>query len=227
MTLPPTLSPTLSPPLSPPLSPDDFRAEADVSHETLDHLKTYAALLTRWQGRMNLVGRGSQDDIWRRHFLDSAQLLPLMRAARPDLEDPIWLDLGSGAGFPGLVLAIMGAGQVHLVESNARKCAFLRQVIRETGATAIVHNQRIEDLDDILPDVITSRALASIEKLLDLSERFLGPKTEIWLHKGQYIENELTQATISRNIEVEKHPSRSDPSGTILRLRGIKRVKDR
>ena len=209
------------------LSPDDFRTEADVSHETLDRLKAYAALLERWQKRMNLVGRGSLDDIWRRHFLDSAQLLPLVRAARPDPENPIWLDLGSGAGFPGLVLSIMGAGQVHLVESNARKCAFLRQVIRDTGATAIVHNRRIEDLSDILPDIITSRALASVEKLLDLSERFLAPNTEIWLLKGQYIENELTQATISRIMEVEKHPSRSDPSGTILRLKGIQRVENR
>lgn len=208
-------------------SAEDFLVETDVSHETLDRLRIYAALLEHWQERINLVGPGSMEDMWRRHFLDSAQLLPLVRAARPDIENPTWLDLGSGAGFPGLVLAIMGAGEVHLVESNARKCAFLRQVIRDTGATAIVHNSRIEDLPPMQPDFITSRALASVEKLLEQAHLFLGPNTEIWLHKGQYIEKELTQATISWIIETEKHPSRSDPSGTILRLKGIQRVENR
>jgi 16S rRNA (guanine527-N7)-methyltransferase len=197
-------------------SADDFRVETDVSHETLDRLRTYAALLEHWQGRMNLVGPGSMGDMWRRHFLDSAQLLPLARAARPDRRNPLWLDLGSGAGFPGLVLAIMGA----------RKCAFLRQVIRDTGATAIVHNRRIEVLNHMEPDVITSRAVASVEQILEFCVHLIGPNTEIWLHKGQYIEKELTQATISWIMEVEKYRSRSDPSGTILRLKGIQRVEN-
>lgn len=212
------------------LSPEDFRTEADVSHETLERLRIYADLLKRWQAKMNLVGPGSMADMWRRHFLDSAQLLELVRNARPDLKNPLWIDLGSGAGFPGLVLAIMGVatgeGEVHLVESNGRKCAFLRQVIRETGVAATVHNSRIEDLADLQPDVITSRALASVEKILDLSAHLLKPKTEIWLLKSQYIETELSQATISWDIEIEKHQSRSDPSGVILRLKGIKRVEN-
>lgn len=216
-------------------SPDDFRAEMNVSHETLERLEIFAALLERWQPKMNLVGPGSMEDMWRRHFLDSAQLLELVRAARPELENPLWVDLGSGAGFPGLVLAIMGMGagngtgkgEMHLVESNGRKCAFLNQVIRETGATARVHNTRIEDLTGLEPDIITSRALASVEKTLDLSEHLCGPKTEIWLLKSQYIETELTQATISWVMEAEKHPSRSDPSGLILRLKGIHRVENK
>lgn len=208
-------------------SADDFRARTNVSHETLDRLKRYAALLEHWQKRMNLVGPGSMRELWRRHFLDSAQLLPLVRAAGPERQNPLWLDLGSGAGFPGLVLAIMGAGEVHLVESNARKCAFLRQVIRDTGATAVVHNSRIEDLPDMKPDFITSRALAGVAKILELAQPFLGAHTEIWLHKGQHIEKELTRATISWIMQVEKHPSRSDPSGTILCLKGIQRVENR
>ena len=160
-------------------SADDFRVETDVSHETLDRLRTYAALLEHWQERMNLVGPGSMGELWRRHFLDSAQLLPLVRAARPDRRNPLWLDLGSGAGFPGLVLAIMGAGEVHLVESNARKCAFLRQVIRDAGATAIVHNRRIEVLNHMEPDVITSRAVASVEQILEFCVHLIGPKDKI------------------------------------------------
>lgn len=225
------------------LSPEAFQSEVDVSHETLERLKIYAALLEQWQAKMNLVGPGSLPDMWRRHFLDSAQLLALVQKARPDLKNPTWVDLGSGAGFPGLVLAIMGAGTgkgkdggdkdeggVHLVESNGRKCAFLRQVIRETGAAATVHNCRIEALADLKPglrpDVITSRALASVEKILELSENLIEPNTEIWLLKSQYIETELTQATISWGVEAETYPSRSDPSGVILRLKGIQRVKN-
>ncbi|MCH8861982.1 MAG: 16S rRNA (guanine(527)-N(7))-methyltransferase RsmG [Proteobacteria bacterium] len=208
-------------------SAEDFRDETNVSHETLDRLKIFAALLERWQAKMNLVGPGSMDEMWRRHFFDSAQLLPLVRAAHPDSENLLWLDLGSGAGFPGLVLAILGAGEVHLVESNGRKCAFLRQVIRETGAAAVVHNARSEDLPAMKPDVITSRALGDVEKILELGEKFLGAHTEIWLHKGQHIEKELTRATISWIMQVEKHPSRSDPSGTILCLKGIQRVENR
>ncbi len=208
-------------------SAEDFCGEMNVSHETLDRLKIYAALLERWQSKMNLVGPGSMDEMWRRHFFDSAQLLPLVRAAHPEKENLLWLDLGSGAGFPGLVLAILGAGEMHLVESNRRKCTFLRQVIRETDAPAVVHNARIEDLPAMTPDVITSRALAEVENILELAEGFLGAHTEIWLLKGQHIEKELTRATISWNIQVEKHPSRSDPSGTVLCLKGIQRVEDR
>ena len=208
-------------------SAENFRGEMNVSHETLDRLNIFAALLERWQAKMNLVGPGSMDEMWRRHFFDSAQLLPLVRAAHPDNENLLWLDLGSGAGFPGLVLAILSAGEMHLVESNGRKCTFLRQVIRETDATAVVHNTRIEDLPAMKPDVITSRALADVENTLELAENFLCADTEIWLHKGQHIEKELTRATISWIMQVEKHPSRSDPSGTILCLKGIQRVENR
>lgn len=208
-------------------SAEDFCGEMNVSHETLDRLKIYAALLERWQSKMNLVGPGSMEGMWRRHFFDSAQLLPLVRAAHPEKKDLLWLDLGSGAGFPGLVLAILGAGEVHLVESNGRKCTFLRQVIRETGAPAVVHNVRIEDLPAMTPDVITSRALAEVANILELAKNCLGADTEIWLLKGQHIEKELTRATISWNMQVEKHPSRSDPSGTVLCLKGIQRVENR
>lgn len=213
-------------------SPEDFRAETDVSHETLDRLKSYAALLSKWQARINLVGRATLPDMWRRHFLDSAQILPLVRGARPDLfrggSGPNWLDMGSGAGFPGLVIAIMAlennGGHVHLVESNQRKCAFLRQVIRDTDAPATVHCCRVEDMSPPPVDVVTSRALAPLDKLIEMAAPLIAKDGEMWYLKGQDVEKELTQATISWNMRDERHPSRSDKTGTILRLRGIERV---
>lgn len=200
--------------------PDDFARILDVSRETLDRLQRYAALLEKWQARINLVSGATLPELWRRHFLDSAQLLPLVRAARPEPAET-WLDLGSGAGFPGLVLAIMGAGKVHLVESDRRKCAFLRQVIRETGADAAVHAVRIEALAPQRPDIITARALAPLHRLLPLAARHGRADTEIWLLKGQHVEEELTKASISWNMRIEELASQSDPLGRILRIRGL------
>lgn len=200
--------------------PDDFARTLDVSRETLDRLKCYAALLEKWQARINLVAKSTLPELWRRHFLDSAQLLPLVRAAGPDPAET-WLDLGSGAGFPGLVLATMGAGDVHLVESDQRKGAFLRQVIRETGADATVHSERIEALEPQRVDIITARALAPLDRLLPLAARHKRKDTEIWLLKGQHVEEELTQASISWNMRVEEFASQSDPLGRILRIRGL------
>ena len=121
------------------MGPEEFADLADVSRETLEKFQIYLQLLKKWQSSHNLVGVATLADPWRRHFLDSAQLLMRFREEGPAREAPCWLDLGSGAGFPGLVLALMGAGKVHLAESNGKKCAFLRQVIRSTGANATVH----------------------------------------------------------------------------------------
>ncbi|MCG8503391.1 MAG: 16S rRNA (guanine(527)-N(7))-methyltransferase RsmG [Sphingomonadales bacterium] len=200
--------------------PDDFARTLDVSRETLDRLKCYAALLEKWQARINLVANSTLPELWRRHFLDSAQLLPLVRATGAEPVET-WLDLGSGAGFPGLVLAIMGAGEVHLAESDQRKGAFLRQVIRETGANAVVHTARIEALTPRRPDVITARALAPLDRLLPLAARHMRKESEIWLLKGQHVEEELTQASISWNMQLEEFASQSDPLGRILRIRGL------
>ena len=112
---------------------DDFRQVSGVSRETLERLRIYEALLRKWQAKINLVGPATLDDAWRRHFLDSAQLFPLLPA-----NAQVVVDLGSGAGFPGLVLAVMGVPTVHLIESDLRKAAFLREVARETATPAIV-----------------------------------------------------------------------------------------
>ena len=127
------------PPLSRPLAPDEFAALTGVSRETLARLEAYAGLLTRWSARINLVAASTLADPWRRHFLDSAQLYPLIPSRRASL-----IDLGSGAGFPGLVLAIMGVPGSNWSKSDARKCAFLREAARLAGAAVTIRNARIE-----------------------------------------------------------------------------------
>lgn len=202
--------------------PCDLSSDFDVSRETLDALILYADELAKWQRAKNLVANSTIDDRWRRHFLDSAQLFPLIKARHPDQELRL-LDIGSGAGFPGLVLAIMGVGSVDLVESNGRKCVFMNQIARQTGAPATVVNERIEHMSAKPIDIITSRACAKIQQLLEWAQPFLSPDTEMWLLKGEGAEEELTQATASWNMTVERFKSQSSPSGVILRLSDIKR----
>jgi 16S rRNA (guanine527-N7)-methyltransferase len=184
-------------------------------------LETYAALLSRWTRTINLVSQASLRDLWRRHMLDSAQLLPLLPAAPADRRRII-VDLGSGAGFPGMVLALLDAGEVHLVESDRRKAVFLREAARETGADVLVHNQRIEDMSPIAADVVTARACAPLPKLLKYAYEIPGsvPGTRpccLFL-KGQRADQELTEAGKQWTMLVDSFPSRSDPSGTILRI---------
>ena len=208
-----------------PLTPDAFRQATNVSRETIDRLKALEALLRRWQKRVNLVAASTLDDIWGRHFLDSAQLLRRYREEHPGEGPAIWLDLGSGAGFPGLVLAILGVGEVHLVESNGRKCTFLRRVINQTGAEAVVHQSRIEALDSFPVDVITARALAPISKILAYGEKFGGNGAEYWLLKGSGAQRELTEAGKYWKLDWRSFPSITDDSGAVLRLRECKRVE--
>ncbi|MEE8370964.1 MAG: 16S rRNA (guanine(527)-N(7))-methyltransferase RsmG [Sphingomonadales bacterium] len=212
------------------MEPAEFAGAANVSRETLGRLKTYLALLTKWQKSRNLVGKATLSDPWRRHFLDSAQLLLRVREVHRGQggsvkADCVWMDLGSGAGFPGLVLAIMGAGEVHLVESNGKKAAFLRQVIRATGARARVHPCRIEDLEAFPVDYILARALAPIERILELGERFHEKGAEYWLLKGKSADEELTRAGKYWTVKSGFFPSLTDKSGAVLRLWECERVK--
>ena len=153
-------------------------------------------------------------------MLDSAQLFPLIPAGIRTL-----LDMGSGAGFPGLVLAIMGVPQVHLVESDQRKCAFLREAARITQAPATIHAKRIEDLAAFPVDVLTARALAPVAELLDWSARFISEKTTCIFPKGQNVEVELTDAHKRWRITVNQRPSRTDSRGTILCINEVRRVQ--
>lgn len=190
----------------------------DVSRETLSALEIYAALLVKWQARINLVAKDSLPDLWRRHFLDSAQLVPLL----PQGGSPI-TDLGSGAGFPGLVLAILTGREVHLVDSDQRKGAFLLEAARQTGARAKIHTTRIEAATAWPAEIVTARALASLDQLLDWAAPFLTPTSTCLFLKGARAEEELTAAQRFWTMETERRPSQTDSSGVILKLTHLKR----
>jgi len=189
----------------------------NVSRETLQALADYLALLAKWQTKINLVSASTLEDAWIRHVVDSAQLWPLI----PDSARTI-TDLGSGAGFPGLVLAILGryreGFQVHLIESDQRKGAFLREVIRVTGAPAEVHTARIEALEPWPSDVVTARALAALDKLLPLAAPFVVPGGIALFLKGKSAETELTAARGWGTFEAEVIPSRTDAEAAVLKL---------
>lgn len=199
---------------------EDLRAELGVSRETLARLQLYAGLLQRWNRSINLVGRDTLPDLWRRHFLDSAQLLSFLPP--PPAERPRRLiDLGSGAGFPGLVLAILGVGEVHLVESDRRKCAFLREVARATETRVTVHPERIERLQGLQGEVVTARALAPLDRLLDYARPLLAPGGVCLFLKGRGAERELTALDGAGKMTLESFPSRSAPDSLILRIGGL------
>ena len=206
-----------------PLSPEAFGDRLAVSRETLERFRLYAALLVKWNRAINLVSPKSLDDLWRRHFLDSAQL----RRHLPPLPDPqnrVILDVGAGAGFPGLVLALLDCGRVHLVEADQRKAEFLREVTRVTGANALVHAQRLETLPALAIDVVTCRAFAPLAEILGLTHHFLEPreagKQPVGLFlKGRRADEELTAALKKWRLRLERFESETDPEASILRLR--------
>ncbi|MDO9487592.1 MAG: 16S rRNA (guanine(527)-N(7))-methyltransferase RsmG [Sphingomonadaceae bacterium] len=198
-----------------------FAAEFAVSRETLDKLERYGALLAEWQQRMNLVGASTLPDVWQRHFRDSAQLASL---APPLGHKPVWLDIGAGGGFPGLVLATLGAGEIHLVESIAKKCRFLQAVVDELQlAEAVVHHARIEAVTRFRADVITARACANLAQLFDWGLRFAASSTVWLLPKGAAVDDELAAARKGWIFDAELVPSRTDERGRIVVARGVKR----
>ncbi|MFZ3328068.1 MAG: 16S rRNA (guanine(527)-N(7))-methyltransferase RsmG [Methylocella sp.] len=168
---------------------------ADLPEATLRRLEIYAKLLQNWRRVINLVGRSTLDDLWVRHFADSLQVSEAVPGARR------WLDLGSGAGFPGLVTAIKYAddleARVHLVEADRRKCAFLQTVIRETSAPAIVHCGRLENVLPALDEkieAVSARALAPLDALLGYAEKFIDNGAVGVFSKGKLFEAELTDS---------------------------------
>ncbi len=201
----------------------EFQKITHVSRETIARLALYESLLIKWQKTINLVGPKTLKDIWGRHFLDSAQLFGLLPK-----HTRILVDLGSGAGFPGLVLSILGVPEVHLIESDARKAAFLHEAARITESSAIIHNKRIEAVSDLRADVVTARALAPLQDLLNWAFPFLDKPGEehgvaLFL-KGQNVEEELTNTTNYWKMQAERFESLTDPTGSILRLNGLSRV---
>lgn len=195
-----------------------------VSRETLARLDRFVATLLTWQRRINLIASASIRTIWTRHVADSLQLLSLAPAAK------VWLDLGSGGGFPGLVIACAlretPGARVHLVESNGKKAAFLREAVRVTGAPAIVHQARIEQMGTKLNEpveIVTARALAPLADLLALTEPWLKKGAQALFPKGQDVGAELTEASKYWNIEAVLVPSKTDAFGRIVSVGSAER----
>ena len=199
-----------------------FAAAAAVTAEQLADLERFRALLAEWNENMNLVGPSALEAFWGRHAFDSAQLLALAPEART------WADLGAGAGFPGLVLAILLRGRdgarVELVESMAKRCRFLQAVVDELHLPARVHNARAESLS-LTVDIVTARACAPLPRLLEFAWPYLRKGATGLFLKGQDVEAELAEATISWDLEAELVPSLSDPSGRIVRVKRLRRAR--
>ena len=205
-------------------TPEGLARQFNVSRESLDRLIKYGQLLATWQERMNLIGRSTASDIWQRHIADALQLILLFEKPLPRIAD-----LGSGAGIPGLILAIARPLEAHLFEINLKKAAFLREAVRLTGAAAHIHAVRIEDADTLAPaikaDIVTARALAPLPKLLAYAQPFFAQGAAGLFHKGQDVDAELSETAKSWSLNVVKHPSMSDSRGCILEVKEAHRVK--
>ena len=188
-----------------------FTSQLNVSRETLDIFSVYGETLAKWQSKINLISGKTLDNVWRRHFLDCAQLHNLLPSGTKNI-----LDIGSGAGFPGLVLAVMGVKNVTLVEADSKKCLFVSEVVRRTGRHANIVNCRIEEFDGGYFDVITARALAPMDKLLPYINPHFGPKTKGIFLKGQQVDRELTKAKKQWKLDYKTVQSITNDSGSII-----------
>jgi 16S rRNA (guanine527-N7)-methyltransferase len=204
-------------------TPNDSREKTSALVSRLDR---YAALLLQWQKVTNLVAPSTLPELWTRHIADSLQLVHLAPEAKH------WVDLGSGGGFPGVVIACALAetpgAAVHLVESNLKKAAFLREAVRATEAPARVHAVRIEDFVDHFAEpveIVTARALAPLEKLIESAYPLLKRGAEALFLKGRDVEAELTAASKCWSIEAELIPSATDSFGRIVRIRSAERLR--
>lgn len=197
----------------------------DVSRETVARLDAYVALLLKWQKTINLIAPSTLGAIWTRHILDSAQIAEL------GIEHRRFVDLGSGAGFPGLVIAILSiesspAAEIHLVESDQRKASFLKEAVRLTNAPAIVHALRAEEVVESLigcVTAITARALAPLPQLLELAEPLLTTGADGFFPKGQALDSELERASALFEFEAQLVRSRTDETGCIAVIRKLRR----
>lgn len=193
----------------------------DVSRETLELLGALEALVLKWTSAVNLVSKASTGDIWTRHILDSAQIYPLARESRGS-----WLDIGSGGGFPALVLAVLFKGQADapsftLVESDARKSAFLIQAVRLLDLQAKVVTQRIESERSFAAETLSARALAPLDALLGHAAQHLAPTGRAFFPKGATHQAEIAVARQRWNFRCTAHISRTDPQSAILEVEGI------
>ena len=205
---------------------NSFEESVNVSRETWARLRQYGDIVRKWQKTINLISPTTVGDLWERHILDSLQIWAL------DPQPKTWLDMGSGAGFPGIVTAIClaehGTGWVYLIESNQKKAAFLRNVIVQTGARASVHPVRVADAFEIAPeiDAISARALASLDDLMEMSEPWFDTNKNLstYLHKGRDYQLEIELARSRWDFNLVKYDSQIQDGSVILQIDSLKRL---
>ena len=209
------------------ISYDSFCSNVYVSRETYAKLCIFHETLIKWQNSINLISKDSINNIWERHFLDSAQLYTHVKCVTGNI-----FDFGSGAGFPGLVLAIMGRKNIHLVESDYKKCVFLREIARLTDVEITIHNCRIERLSNTDVDMITCRALAPLDKLIDYVEIFSSKSKnrnkkypKLLFLKGKNFRHELFELNKKKKIKFKQYPSLTDRYGKILYISKVEELK--
>lgn len=199
-------------------------AGVDVSRETMADLEAFQALVAKWTPKINLIARGTVSEIWERHIVDSVQIYQFAPSSYKK-----WVDIGSGGGFPGIVVAILGKdaapdARFVLVESDQRKATFLRTAARELGLQADVIAGRIEDVEKQEADVVSARALTSLSGLASLVQRHIRPDGVALLHKGRQAIHEVADARKNWSFDLEDHPSFTDPDARILAIRRIRAI---
>ena len=199
-----------------------------VSRETYEKLRIFYRTLIKWQNSINLISKSSIKNIWERHFIDSAQLYKYVKNINGNI-----LDFGSGAGFPGLVLAIMGKKNIHLVESDYKKCVFLNEVAMLTDIDITIHNCRIENLNFFNVDLVTCRALAPLNKLMDYVETFASKSSNVKQNlpkllflKGKNYKSELLQLQKNKNINFREYTSITDKKGKIIYINKVETLQN-
>ncbi len=192
-----------------------------VSHETIEKLKTYEILLKKWQKAINLVSNNTIDDAWNRHILDSLQLIQHL----PEDKDVKIIDLGSGAGFPGVVIAMCGYSDVSVVESDERKCLFMQEVAKSTKTKLNIINKRIENVQKLEADVITARALAKIDELLVMSKHLSKDNSNYLFLKGKTAKEEVAKAEKEFDFQVSLHQSLTSSEANIVKITHVKEKK--
>jgi len=206
------------------MSSEEQSIGRDVSRETLERLETYETLLRKWNPAINLVSPQTLSQIWSRHFRDSAQIFDL---ASPSAKH--WADLGSGGGFPGLVVAVLAKEfrpdmHVSLVESDQRKSAFLATVARTLDLPVQIHAKRIENIDPLRADVLSARALAPLAQLLGFADHHLATDGEMLFPKGARWRDEVAEAQKTWSFSHEAIQSQTDSEAVVLKIKGLKRV---
>ena len=203
---------------------DDFqRIAGPVSRETFERLRAFEALFLRWNQRINLVAASTEKELWQRHILDSAQLAALAPSARN------WVDMGSGGGFPGLVIAFFLGdrdGSIHLIESNRKKTAFLQAAIAQFGLPARVVPRRIDESYESvpLPEIVTARALAPLAVLCELAEPWLTQGARALFHKGRDYRREIEESAHRWRFDLVEHRSAIDEASVVLDIRNLRRA---